>query len=161
MTGTRRSPPAPAFWMLFGGSGLVLGLMFFGVGAWFAIEERRYEAEGRIAEGLVLAKERRATARERSYLVRLRFTAADGEVVEGEARVSEATWRRLAERRPVEVVYLPARPSSHRIRGEYAWTAALVFLILGVVFAVLGGSVLVRAMPRAPRATTPESRVRR
>jgi hypothetical protein len=138
------------FGLVFGAIWLLVGIPFLVIGLVTVWEERRYTTEGVVVEGIVLGKDlRRSKSDSRTYAVRYRFIASDGQEVEGRADVGLAAWERLAERGPVSIVYLPGRPTSSRVQGEPQWWLPVIFLFVGGTLTLIGGSVVVRALRRA------------
>lgn len=141
------------FWIWFGGIWLVVGLAFLGIGGgigWHSSTlDARFDAEGVLADGIVLGKEivSRSDGPER-YTVTFRFTDPRGETVRGSADLDAQTWDRLVERGAIEVVYLPASPLTYRVLGQSRANAVLVFLFpsIGAVLAAVGGFIVVNAL---------------
>jgi hypothetical protein len=59
-----------------------------------------------------------------------------------------ATWERLQERGPVEIRYLPGRPSSNRLAPGAGFAGPLLFLLVGMTITGAGGVLVVRALRR-------------
>lgn len=141
------------FWIWFGGIWLAVGLMFLVIGGGIGWNSRaldaRLDAEGVSVEAVVLGKEivSRNDGPER-YRVTYRFNDARGEAVRGWADLSAETWDSLVERGPIDVRYLPGRPSTHRVLGQSGADALLVFLfpLIGAVLAAVGGAIVVNAL---------------
>jgi len=139
------------FW--FGGISLLVGLPWFvvnGVIPFYA--DWRFAQEGRSAQGVVLTKEIRRSGNTRSetlhYEVTYRF-AVSGETIEGRDELSLGDWGRLIERESADVLYRPQKPSSNRLAGDRPWLKKTFFGLLGLVFAVVGSTVFVRAVRNA------------
>jgi len=140
-----------------GGSGLYL----LGAG-----ESTRLEADGRTVRGTVLHKAIHAsrvdgaTARP-AYRIDYRFAPPAAGAVTASDDIDPALWKRLGPGDAIEVVYLPAEPQVHRVEGvQRDRTVALVFLLIGLVFAPLGawlvrGAFARTAQPPAPGAEAP------
>lgn len=138
-----------AFW--FGGIWLFCGAPFLIIGIYVGIDTMRQQArfrdEAQITQGMVLTKSIRSRKDNKTYWVGYRFSAPDGTVVKGEAKVSEELWDRLVEREPVQVTYLPSDPRGHRIEGEGPdWMLPLIFTVLGLVFVPLGGGIFLKGV---------------
>jgi len=141
------------FW--FGGIWFVVGAPFLVLGLYFSVDaflqREEFKREGQVTQGIVLTKQisrsQRDTRKSTNYWVGYRFTAADGRVVRSEAQVSRDLWDRLVEREPVQVTYLPSRPRTNWIEGQGPnWMLPLVFALLGVVLASIGGWILLKGV---------------
>jgi hypothetical protein len=131
---------------LFGATLLLVAAGFLAMGALEAALESRYEAEGRVAEGTVLAKHvRRATENQATeYRVSYRFTAHDGRTFEGSNSISVERWEALVERGPVDVEYLAEDPAQPRSNGPGGWLSVALGCGLGGVLALVGAVATVR-----------------
>lgn len=144
------------FW--FGGIFLLVGLPLFVVSIFLFYDDWRFSQEARSTQGLVLAKEIRQShssrrsgssrSRTKHYELTYRFTV-QGETFEGRDELSQEDWERLAERGPVDVLYRPQKPSSNRLAGHRPWLLKTMFGLLGSVFTVLGGTIVVRSVRHA------------
>jgi len=129
------------------------GAAFFFGGSSFAVsglldllEERRFDADGRIAEARIVDKgikeaqrsERRSTA----YTVTYRFTTGDGRGIAGEAVLKPDAWEKAKAGDILRVQYLPARPQASRLQGESLMVDAIVGLLVGPLFALIGAALL-------------------
>ena len=149
MTMRLRGSPA----LMGGGIFLVVGLSLVGAGIWQFYNDRRFSQEGRPTEGIVVAKQvrtdvrtsgpNRNTGKTTRYEVTYTFNA-DGKIFEGRDQVGKERWDTLAEGTPVEVLYLPTKPSSSRLAGPRSWFMKVVFAFLGLVFAVVGAVLVAR-----------------
>jgi hypothetical protein len=139
-----------SFWLLFGGVWLFVGLMFLAFAVAFVLDEFEYAANGVTTTGMVLTKDIVAARSNSStqYRVSYRFTTGRGEIVEGSDTVTVATWERLQERGPIEVHYLPARPSSNRLAPGTPVALPVVFLLVGLVVSAVGAVLSLRALRR-------------
>jgi hypothetical protein len=141
-----------------GGIFLLVGLPLFIVSLYLFYNDWRFSRDGRSTEGTVLAKEVRISRSDgrsdrprrdtRHYEVSYRFTV-DGKTLEGRDELSQGDWERLKERGPVGVLYLPQRPSSSRLAGNRPWLMKVMFGLLGLIFAVLGGPILLSSIRHA------------
>lgn len=154
-------PRDRSFWPLarrsvgvwFGGFFVLLGLPWFvvnGVLPFYA--DWQFAREGRSTQGMVLTKEIRRTGSTRSetlhYDVTYRFAVA-GETIEGRDELTLEDWKRLVEREPADVLYRAQNPSSNRLTGHRPWFMKTFFGLLGLVFAVVGSTMLVRSVRNA------------
>ena len=149
------------FGLWFGGLWLAVGLVFLaiggGVGVYRSGLAERLDGEGMRVEGVVLAKEISAPRDgSRSYNVTFRFDDARGETIRGSAKVEPEAWDALVERGPIEVVYLADRPQAYRIAGQSdsELVIAIVFPLVGIVLAVVGGLILGNALRKRRVART-------
>jgi len=140
------------FGLVFGGIWLVVGIPL-AIGGYFMWQsEQRFAAEAVSTEGKVLTRDIR-TARHRSssggsttsteYWVSYRFQPPNGIPHEGSSKVDVHVWERLKEQGPVTVAYLPGDPASNRVAGKPDWVGALIMTILGGVFTLAGGTIVV------------------
>jgi hypothetical protein len=141
------------FWLWFGGLWLAVGLGFLGVGGGVGVHRsglsERLDSAGVRVQGLVLAKEISAPRdRSTSYNVTFRFEDGNGRVIRGSAKLSEEAWDTLAERGPIEIVYLADRPETYRVFGQddSELVVAIVFSLVGAVLAVVGGVIVGKAL---------------
>ena len=137
------------FWILFGSIWLLVGLPFVLLAGYFIFQEHQLATTGRVVEAMVLTKDitRSGDAQHRS--VRYRFTAADGETIEGKSEVRESVWSPLTERGPVRVAYLPNRPSVNRVVGSSELTMLLIFSFVGCLLSIAGGTIVTVAVRKA------------
>ena len=151
----------PSFWPLarrlfgfwFGGISLLVGVPWFVVNGVIPFHaDWRFAREGRSTQGMVLTKEIRRSGNTRSetlhYEVTYRF-AVSGETIEGRDELSLEDWERVIEREPADVLYRVGNSSSNRLAGNRPWIKKTFFGFLGLVFAVLGTTVFVRAVRNA------------
>jgi hypothetical protein len=141
-----------------GGNWIVwlVGAVFFAAGSSLAVsglldlfEERRFEADGQLVEARIVGKdiqqadrgERRSTA----YTVTYRFSTKEGGSAEGRAVLKPDAWEKAKPGDGLRVQYLPARPEASRLQGESLWVDAIVALLVGPVFALLGALALLGA----------------
>ena len=140
-------------WLWFGGLFSTIGAAFLAVGALVGADmlfgARALEHDGAAATGIVMKKEIGDSQQKSrhggrpTYWVSYRFVAASGETIDADAEVDARAWKALAERGPVSVTYARASPGRHRIEGEVAsWVGPAIFLVLGAMFAPVGGYVL-------------------
>jgi hypothetical protein len=150
-----------AFWI--GAFLMVFGAIFLAIGWNVVLEERRYQREGRVADGTVLTKAiQRATRRrssgsrtETQYTVTYRFTAPDGAVHKGTDDVAVTTWERLREMEPVQVQFVASNPLVNRVAGESSEANRYVFPGIGLVAALIGAVLSGRAL----RSATTKARI--
>ena len=150
---TKRSLFAVArqsMWVWAGTILLLIGLPFFILAIVFMGQERKFDAEGRTVEGIVLTKNvGRDRDNNRKYSVRYRFTAPDGSIREGRSELSEERWSEFVENGPIRILYLPDKPGSHRIEGESKWTLLVIFVVVGVLLTLGGGFMFLRGVRRS------------
>lgn len=144
------------FFLMFGGIWLLVGVPFFVIGAYLAIQtvvlERRLEREGRVVSGVVLKKFTRTHKGSRSYWVRYRFTPPGGQEVEAGAEVERGAWERLAEQEPISVRCAASDSRLHRVEGEKVERVLpLVFSGVGALFGAVGGVIFGKGVRRFRR----------
>lgn len=158
MTSIRSTLTAQNFWVWFGGLWFAVGSPFLILGIYLGVQQadvsHRFEAEGKIVDGMVLTKARRTSqssskrAGGTTYEVTFRYLTPAG-MHTATAQVSPDTWDRLVERESVPVTYLPDAPQQHRIEGETSgWWLPGLFTTLGAIFAGSGGVMLLKARSR-------------
>lgn len=143
-----------SFGLWFGGIWLVAGLPFLVAAIYLFYDDRRYETEGRIAQGTVLTKEVQrsrssSSSYTTSYYVTYRFTAPEDQTVEGRDQLGQSQWDALTERGPVQIAYLPSSVSSNRVLGQTHLMLKVIFGILGGFFPLVGGAILFLTVRRA------------
>ena len=137
------------FWIFFGSIWLLVGLPFVLLAGYFIIQERRLATTGHVVDAVVLTKDISRSGDTVHRSVRYRFTAADGETIQGKSEVRESVWSPLTERGPVRVAYLPNRPSVNRVVGSSELTMLLIFSFVGCLLSIAGGTTVTVAVRRA------------
>jgi len=141
------------FWLWFGGLWLAVGLCFLGVGGGVGFYRsglnEQLDKEGVRVQGLVLAKEISAPRdRSATYNVTFRFEDANGRPIRGSAKLDLDAWDALAERGPIEIVFLADRPQTYRVFGQSDSdrVLAIVFSLVGAALAIVGGVIVGNAL---------------
>ncbi|HEX6690142.1 MAG TPA: DUF3592 domain-containing protein, partial [Burkholderiales bacterium] len=134
--------------LIVGGLFFLLGAIFCCVAAWIVFGDRleaaRLEAGGAKARAEVLRKLIVANRTTGSFVkpkhrIEYRFVPTRGEPVTAQEDIDPALWQRLGKGDAIEVAYLPADPSDHRIEGRTTdWAVALIFGLVGGFFAPVG-----------------------
>ena len=129
-----------------------IGVVTYGVNS--AWEERQYEAQGRVADGTVLDKQKQHLKKSVRYLISYRFTTADGRVIEGEGEVLSLTWETLDPGSPIRVEYAAGSPRINRPHDgpRNEWWERLVFAGAGMLFAAVGVGIAYIARKQAAAA---------
>jgi len=137
---------------------LLFGSVFVAIGIQEFQKEQNFRNQGLTIDAVVVEKSLvRAKRGENShtrYVIAYRFSAGQGEETHGATDVTVEEWERLEPGHTFPVTYLPGSPDSNRGQGENEWIAALVFLCVGGVFALVGGGLAfteARAFVRAMR----------
>jgi hypothetical protein len=108
----------------------------------------------RTTNGMVLTKEiersGRQNRRSKEYKLTYRFTVG-GKNLEGRDELTRQGWKRLTERKPVEVRYLPQKPSSSRLAGPHPWLWQTVAALIGSVFLIIGATFFLGSVRHARR----------
>jgi hypothetical protein len=141
--------PFWAHWVLYGMAAVFLGIaaLLYVVGQQAAADARLLAAEGVAVEATVGTRtvtETRSRDQDdrmkttRSYRVELRFTTAEGKAVEVERGVSQAQYDRLEEGQPVEIFYVPSRPTLVGFEKGGDTGGAWVLWGIGAVFGLVG-----------------------
>lgn len=142
---------------MFGGIWLLVGVPFLVAGLLVLRSDRNFARDARVTRGTVLSKDiERSRGNNGStstrYVVRYRFTAPDGRVLEGRAGVDRDRWDALVEREPIEIAYDPADPASHRPAGASNTILGAIFAALGGLFSIAGGAIFAAGVRGARRA---------
>ena len=131
----------------FGGFLLLFGAIFLLVGLANLRQERVFRAEGKTATAIVLTKssheeyDQQNDTHHTRYDLSYRFATAQGRSVEGSEVVNWRTWSSIHERDPIQIIYLPDRPSRNRLAAENPRIILWVFTVLGAVLTG-GGTIL-------------------
>ena len=131
---------------------LWVGIPFFAIGSIFLsfgtqdlFQEHRFQREGITAQATVLSKSlvraKRGEHARTQYLLTYRFTTAAREVIENTNEVPVEEWERLDEGNAYQVTYLPDSPHASRGIDQADWNLAIVFTLLGTIFALVGGTM--------------------
>jgi hypothetical protein len=140
------------FWLLFGSIWLLVGSIFLVVGAGLVWKEYRFNNEGVRAEAEVVEKFRRTGDKGKTnYGLQYRFTARDGVDYEGSDTLDFREWDRAREGDRIAIVYLPDDPESNRFAASSEWVLPLVFGGIGLVFAPIGGGLVVWSLAKVRR----------
>lgn len=127
----------------FGAAFLAGGLVCLFMGIDGAIEERRYQNDRRVAQAVVLTKSIKPASRDGNsstrYEITYRFTTADGRTVEGIDAVSVETWEGLDAGSSFGITYLPDNLHASRAASSGSMESALAAIVLGSLFALVGG----------------------
>ena len=155
----RRDPPPPApaappvqarkgagrGWMI----GAGVGALFFvgGCGALFTgvsdfLLERRYAAEGRLADAELLdkgiAQAERGGRRSTEYAAGYRFHTPDGRTAQGRTVLTVTAWEAAKPGDRLRVRYLASDPGTSRGAEEGGFAIPIVLMIIGPLFALIG-----------------------
>jgi hypothetical protein len=138
--------PEPSRWALFfGGVFFVAGSAALIDGTRDVLRERRYAAEGRVAQARIVDKrvqeaQRSGNTRTR-YLVLYRFTTPEGRSVDGEAAVGMEAWEGAKRGNTIDVRYLAGEPQTNRAATEGTITGSVLVMAMGVLFALVGAAI--------------------
>jgi Protein of unknown function (DUF3592) len=134
-------------WTFFGILLLICGAMFLLIGAANLRQERAFRAEGKPATAIVLTKsshqeyDQQNETYETHYDLDYRFTTDDGKSARGSAEVNWRTWRSINERDPIQIIYLPQRPTRSRLASDHPGFFLWFVTVLGGL--LTGGGVIV------------------
>jgi hypothetical protein len=142
---------------------VAIGAIFFfaGCGAFIGgfgdfITERRFSSEGLVAEALVVDKkieEAQRSGRTRTQYVALyRFQTSDGKPAQGRAVLEVSTWESAKPGDRLGVRYLPAEPQINRAATEGGVAGAIIIMIIGPLFALIGAALAWYSFPPRRRA---------
>ena len=133
-------------WIIFGTLLLVCGAMFLLIGAANLYQERTFRAEGKPATAIVLTKsshqeyDQQNNTYETHYDLDYRFTTDDGKSVRGSAEVNWRTWKSIHQRDPIQIIYVPQRPSRNRLAADHPRVFLWFVTVLGAL--VTGGGAI-------------------
>lgn len=139
-----------------------LAFMFAGIGAISLIayhyqKETQLERSGAVIIGTVESKRidivSTGTLHEEEFLVAYRFTAPSGSSQSGEGAVDPSFYDSVEPGDEIEVLYDTLDPSRHRLvaTGPIPVLFSLVFVVFGVLFALIGLFLLWVVMRRAAK----------
>jgi hypothetical protein len=131
--------------VLVGGGGLLLGVLFFGVGFYLWRDSQELRRRGVTVSALVLQKLQKAEERSadglQAYFLRCGFPGANGETNEVELKVPPGQWHEVQENTPVTVSWLPGQPDSARLGSLWApkllGLAGAVMMCFGALAAIM------------------------
>ena len=133
-------------WTAFGSILLACGSIFLLIGAANLRQERAFRAEGRPATAIVLTKsshqeyDQQNDSYQTRYDLDYRFTTDDGKSARGSAEVNWRTWRSINERDPIQIIYLPMRPTRSRLASDHPGFFLWFVTLLGAT--LTGGGVI-------------------
>jgi len=133
-------------WTFFGILLLVCGAMFLLIGVANLHQERAFRAEGKPATAIVLNKsthqeyDQQNDTYQTHYDLDYRFTTDDGKSARGSAEVNWRTWRSVRERDPIQIVYLPERPTRSRLASDHPGFFLWFVTVLGAT--LTGGGMI-------------------
>jgi len=123
----------------------ILGMFLTAVGIQTAGTEQDYRTAGLTVDATVLDKSiERAKRGENSrtrYVVNYRFLSDQDQEVESVTEVPVEEWEGLEVGSKLQVSYLPDTPGTNRVDGDTEWIAALMFMGIGGIFALIGGGL--------------------
>lgn len=136
----------PSRWALaFGGIFFFAGAAAFIEGLGDLLQERRYAAEGLLAEARITGKAIRAAERSgrkhTAYVATYRFTSADGRAAEGEAILEVGAWEAAAAGDRMSVRYLSGAPQTNRAAAEGGIAGFMLVMAIGLVFVAAGAGI--------------------
>jgi hypothetical protein len=134
----------------------VAGGVFFVAGSSLAVsgvldllEERRFGADGKFVQARIVDKgiqeAQRGEQRSTAYTAVYRFSTEDGRQAEGRVVLKPDAWEAAKPGDGLRVQYLPSRPEASRLEGESLWVDAIVGLLVGPLFALIGAALLLGA----------------
>lgn len=146
------APPLPTRkgvgrgWMI----GAGVGALFFigGCGALFTgvsdfLLERRYAAEGRLADAELvdkgIAQAEQGGRRSTEYAAGYRFRTPDGRSAQGRTVLTVSAWEAAKPGDRLRVRYLASDPRTSRGAEEGGYAIPIVLMVIGPLFALIGG----------------------
>ena len=132
-----------AFFLLFGGIWMLVGVPFFLAGLSLLAHQlhanRRFAAEGKVVPGMVVEKFTRRSGSNTRYAIRYRFTPAGGQEATAIADLDSDAWQELSENSTIPVTYLESDPRVRRVPGQdREMVLPLVFTPIGALFGGVG-----------------------
>ena len=133
----------------FGAAFLTGGLVCFLMGVSGVVKEAQFRSQSRLVTGVVLRKSIQPASRQGNsstkYELTYRFTTEDGKTIEGTDAVSVERWESLDVGSRFEIGYLPGKPQSSRAASSGGMETAIVAIVLGSIFAGVGGFFFFRS----------------
>lgn len=127
----------------FGATFLAGGLVSLSMGSWVAIQELRYRDEGRVTEAVVLTGSIEPASQQGSspdrFSIVYHFDTPEGKTIEGNDTVDLEGGDHLEAGSTLDITYLPDNPGTSRVVGSDEMGTALAALLVGGVFALIGG----------------------
>jgi Protein of unknown function (DUF3592) len=133
-------------WTAFGSILLACGSIFLLIGAANLRQERAFRAEGKTATAIVLTKsshneyDQQNDTYQTHYDLDYRFTTDEGKSARGSAEVNWRTWNSIHERDPIQIIYLPKRPSRSRLASHHPGFFLWFVTVLGTM--LTGGGLI-------------------
>lgn len=134
-------------WTAFGTILLLCGAIFLVVGVINLRQERAFRAQGQLATAIVLTKrsheeyDHKSGTHQTHYDLGYRFVTAGGQSIRGSDEVDWRTWRSTHERDPIQIIYLPRRPSRNRLAADHPGFLLWLVTVLGGLLTG-GGTIL-------------------
>jgi hypothetical protein len=140
--------------LVLGGIFFTIGVSLLGVALYLGMarhnENLRFERDGQVVEGKVLAKKTRTTrtgsgGSGTSFIARVTFKTQRGEDITGYVEMTPWGLGRLKEQGPIQVIYLKDDPQMYRVEGQMPeeWFVIVILAFVGTPFSVIGGLVVV------------------
>jgi len=139
----------------------LMGILFAAVGVgtifmaqYFIALEKRYEREGKIAQGTVTDKDtytttetsgsgsNRRTYTKTHYRISYSFAASNGSKHTGRGNTSYGRWQEFKAGDPIEVQYLASEPETNRLPEEQTGGLVWLTILFPVVFGGAGVAML-------------------
>lgn len=143
---------ARTFFWLAGALFLLVGLGALYGGIEEAAKEQAYRDQGQAVDALVVAKSIQRASRDGNsstkYEIAYRFTTTEGRTLEGTDAVSVDEWERLEPGSAFRITYLPGAAGASRAEGSGGMGSAYGMMILGGLFALVGGFFLLSNVRR-------------
>jgi hypothetical protein len=133
-------------WTAFGSIMLACGSIFLLIGAANLYQERTLSVKGKPATAIVLTKsshqeyDQQNHTYQTHYDIGYRFTTDDGKSARGSAELNWRRWNSIHERDPIQIIYLPERPSKSRLASDHP--ALFLWLITLLGAALTGGGAI-------------------
>jgi hypothetical protein len=132
-------------WTAFGSILLACGSIFLLIGAANLHQERTLSAKGKTATAIVLTKsshqeyDQENHTYQTHYDLGYRFTTDDGKSIRGSTELNWRRWNSIHERDPIQIIYLPERPSKSRLASDHP--ALFLWLVTLLGAALTGGGI--------------------
>lgn len=135
-------------WMI--GAGVGALFVIGGCGAFFTgasdfLLERRYAAEGRLADAELvdkgIAQAERGGRRSTQYAAGYRFRTPDGQAAQGRTVLTVSAWEAAKPGDRLRVRYLASDPRTSRGADEGGYAIPIVLMVIGPLFASIGAFV--------------------
>lgn len=123
----------------------ILGVVLTVIGVRQALEEQAYRQRGTKVGATVIGKSieraNRVDNHRTRYILAYRFSTPAEPSIEGSTEVSWEDWERVDAGKTFPLTYVEGNPGSARPSNAGDWIPVAVFIIVGIAFTLIGGSL--------------------